>query len=237
MWHCVECGKVADNSKAWWQLKSHVEIHLVGVHSCTVCDHNSTTSAALKQHMYKTHKQEMQNLKEAAVKYKCNFCGKGSRTKIGLRIHKYKNRKTEKKTKAKYDAFMNKPTTDQEWQERVYAMFEKKGDLWRCVKCWKIIDDPKDWWNLEAHVKNHLEEMHNCTICGHNSTTHAGLSQHRYINHQQEMQIVRGAYKCNICESGSRTSYGLKINKYKNHKNEPKRLDRKFKCEVCGKNS
>ena len=128
VWRCIECNKVAEDSKARFRMKNHVQTHMQVFFnlyekvsafilafqgltvSCNFCDHVGSTSAALRNHKYKKHREMMENTRQegeckipacfeylshkpTAGKYKCGFCGKGSKSKKGRENHKYKYHK------------------------------------------------------------------------------------------------------------------------------------------------
>ena len=57
VWKCTECGKI---SKKKDKISTHVEIHLEGFsHKCSHCDMTKKTRAALQQHVYAHHKDQV----------------------------------------------------------------------------------------------------------------------------------------------------------------------------------
>ena len=139
------------------------------------------------------------------------------------------------------DVTLNTTATDQEWKEKVDAMIEKDGNVWRCIECDKVAESPKHHWNLKGHVETHLAGVvHNCTLCGHPSRTSKGLIQHKYKKHKVEMQIMGTRdweFKCKFCHQGSRSKGGLLQHISKNHPNSNTKTEGKYKCGVCGKGS
>ena len=90
VWRCVVCGKSADESKARDRLKNHVQIHMELTHACDVCGKTCNTKSALGQHMYKQHKdvvEEMASRKNDSKKFKCGVCGMKSTTNAALEQH------------------------------------------------------------------------------------------------------------------------------------------------------
>jgi hypothetical protein len=64
VWRCLECGRVAEDSRAKANLKRHVETHIEGISlPCNLCGHKSSSSNGLTQHMAKKHTE----LKEKKV--------------------------------------------------------------------------------------------------------------------------------------------------------------------------
>ena len=195
-WRCRECGKMADNSKDRWRLKVHVEIHLAGVvHTCTMCGHKSTTSAALGQHKYKNHKDEMQTMKSAALKYNCNICGKGSRTRKGLVNHTYKRLKSSSRMSN--------------------AGYRKK--LFQCKLCGKGSITSK---SLQGHMyKWHrgipkVEGKYKCGVCGKGSKTAKGRQLHKYKYHKNKQISEEPVVDGPLTESNEEDCVNIKEDSY-----------------------
>jgi rubrerythrin len=97
VWRCIECGKSAEDARARWQLKVHVQIHLEGLtHICQECGHTSRTTGGLSNHMYKRHSDLMKSMssqREVGKDFKCTICGQGSISKKGLEGHMWKKHK------------------------------------------------------------------------------------------------------------------------------------------------
>ena len=201
-WRCVECGKTAEEPRDRYKLKAHVEKHLAGiVHTCELCGHKSPTSTALGQHKHKKHREELQRIMKAVMKYKCTFCGKGSRTRKGLERHRYKNHKNEPKPKV-----------------------EDEEKPFKCQICGKGSRSKK---GLEGHTyKNHKNALRSkveeenkpfkCKICGKGSISEKGRTGHMFKRHRGTT-FVEGKYKCDVCDKGSKTDKGREQHKYKYH--------------------
>ena len=96
VWRCVVCGKSADESKGRDRLKNHVQIHMDLTHACDVCGKTCNTKSALGQHMYKQHRdvvEEMANKKNDSKRFKCEDCGMKSTTNAALEQHMSKRHK------------------------------------------------------------------------------------------------------------------------------------------------
>ena len=93
VWRCVVCGKSAEESRARDRLKNHVQIHMDLTHPCDVCGKTCSTKAALGQHMYKQHKEvveEMANKRNNSKQFQCSVCDKKSTTNAALEQHMIK---------------------------------------------------------------------------------------------------------------------------------------------------
>ena len=102
VWRCVVCGKSADESKGRERLKNHVQIHMDLTHACDVCGKTCNTKPALGQHMYKQHRdvvEEMSNKKNDSKRFKCEDCGMKSTTNAALEQHMSKRHKESIKVK------------------------------------------------------------------------------------------------------------------------------------------
>ena len=98
VWRCVVCGKSAEESKARDRLKNHVQIHMEVTHACDVCGKTCNTKSALGQHMYKQHKdvvEEMANKRNDSKQFKCSVCNMKSTTNAALEQHIIKRHKEE----------------------------------------------------------------------------------------------------------------------------------------------
>lgn len=98
VWRCVVCGKSAEESKARDRLKNHVQIHMELTHACDVCGKTCNTKSALGQHMYKQHKdvvEEMANKRNDSKQFRCSICEMKSTTNAALEQHKIKRHKEE----------------------------------------------------------------------------------------------------------------------------------------------
>ena len=225
-WRCVECGKTAEEPRDRYKLKAHVEKHLTGiVHTCELCGHKSPTSTALGQHKHKKHREELQRIMKAVMKYKCKFCGKGSRTRKGLERHRYKNHKNEPKPKV-----------------------EDEEKPFKCQICGKGSRSKK---GLENHTyKNHKNELRpivedeekpfKCQICGKGSRSKKGLEGHTYKNHKNalrsKVEEENKPFKCKICGKGSISEKGRAGHMFKRHRGTTF-VEGKYKCDVCDKGS
>ena len=225
-WRCVECGKTAEEPRDRYKLKAHVETHLAGiVHTCELCGHKSPTSTALGQHKHKKHREELQRIMKAAMKYKCKFCGKGSRTRKGLERHRYKNHKNESRPKV-----------------------EDEEKPFKCQICGKGSRSKK---GLEGHTyKNHKNELRpkvedeekpfKCQICGKGSRSKKGLEGHTYKNHKNalrsKVEEEHKPFKCKICGKGSISEKGRTGHMFKRHRGKTSE-EGKYKCHVCDKGS
>ena len=96
VWRCVVCSKSADESKGRERLKNHVQIHMDLTHACDVCGKTCNTKSALGQHMYKQHRdvvEDMANKKNDSKRFKCEDCGMKSTTNAALEQHMSKRHK------------------------------------------------------------------------------------------------------------------------------------------------
>ena len=58
VWRCMECGRLAEDSRAKANLRRHVETHMEGLAlPCTVCGTTSSSTNGLSQHMAKKHSE------------------------------------------------------------------------------------------------------------------------------------------------------------------------------------
>ena len=93
LWSCKVCGKSAQESKARDRLKNHVQIHMDLTHACDLCGKTCSTKGALGQHMYKQHRDVVEEIikrKNESKQFRCDLCGKKSTTKTALDQHMVK---------------------------------------------------------------------------------------------------------------------------------------------------
>jgi len=167
LWHCKVCGKLAEDSKARWTLKTHVETHLDLQHPCKFCDKTCSTTKILSNHMYKRHRDLMATLPQDSKDFECAICGVGATSEKALEQHKYKRHREIKA--------------------------EVQPKEFTCGVCGKGSTTRKA---LEAHVyKRHkgfrsdgsavveVEKAFKCDICGTGSINKKALEGHKYKMH------------------------------------------------------
>ena len=198
LWKCKECGRMAEDSRAKWRLRRHVETHLTDVtHSCTVCGHTSKTSGGLEQHMAKRHPE----------------------LKVYVRTPKAKGPKGIN-GKVVMPSSPKHATSLDEVEERAEALIALVGEMLYCGDCGKAMPKEKKW-AMRRHVEVHLVGMSFvCELCGKHSKSTHGLYQHKAKNHP-ELKIIKqltANFKCDICGKGSKTEKGLSNHKWKYHR-------------------
>jgi hypothetical protein len=194
VWKCIQCGKMAEDSKAKSRLRRHVETHLVDVsHSCSACGHTSTTSSALIKHIAKKHPELKGTIRRKP--------------------------KVPKQASEEYDGPLVE-TTVEEADEKAEALIARIGEMLYCGECGKSMPKEKKW-AMRRHVEIHLVGMtFPCELCGKHSKSTHGLYQHRAKAHP-ELKIIKhltANYKCNICGKGSKTEKGLANHRWKYHR-------------------
>ena len=199
LWKCTQCGRMAEDSRAKWRLRRHVETHLVDVsHNCNVCGHSSKTTGGLEQHMAKKHPE----------------------LKVYVRTPKSRSIDSMNGSHLNGSDPSKPETSMEEVDEKAEALIARVGEMLYCGECGKSMPKEKKW-AMRRHVEVHLVGMSfPCELCGKHSKSTHGLYQHKSKQHP-ELKIIKhltAEFKCNICGKGSKTSKGLSNHKWKYHR-------------------
>jgi len=144
------------------------------VWSCIVCGKiaaDPKTKANLKRHT-ETHIK--------GIPWPCDICGKVSGSKSGLAQHRSKYHKGHE------DMLEQGPLEARIPDDcMINSMIEKNGELWTCTRCGKTANDARQKANLRRHIEVHIDGVaYNCDICGKQSGSKNGLSQHKSKYHR-----------------------------------------------------
>ena len=127
------------------------------------------------------------------------------------------------------------------FKEKIEALIEKNGDIWRCVVCGKSTDESKGRERLKNHVQIHMDLTHACDVCGKTCNTKPALGQHMYKQHRDVVEDMANKkndskrFKCEDCGMKSTTNAALEQHMSKRHKESIKvKVEKTFECNICG---
>ena len=127
------------------------------------------------------------------------------------------------------------------FKEKIEALIEKNGEVWRCVVCGKSADESKARDRLKNHVQIHMDLTHACDVCGKTCNTKSALGQHMYKQHRDVVEDMANKkndskrFKCEDCGMKSTTNAALEQHMSKRHKESIKvKVEKNFECNICG---
>ena len=127
------------------------------------------------------------------------------------------------------------------FKEKIEALIEKNGEVWRCVVCGKSADESKGRERLKNHVQIHMDLTHACDVCGKTCNTKSALGQHMYKQHRDVVEEMANKkndskrFKCEDCGMKSTTNAALEQHMSKRHKESIKvKVEKNFECNICG---
>ena len=199
---------------------------------CRICWHSFGERSEMTEHRDKHAK-----VKE----FQCVECFKEFESKRNLSNHVYKNHRIFKEVPCSICGILYKSANDlkkhEEYHEGLHENDVANQGPYTCRVCGKVL---KHQTSLTTHMRLHMGEKFQCSVCGKEYTSKRGLKDHIVIKHERKgrfkCQLCGKAFadqtpfdvhktthlkplKCQVCQQGYKTEMSLKRHNEKEHNN------------------